>query len=134
MIPEEFETSIEIFSRVLHNYLVPINELENLISSIRANNYKMLQTQSRLPLTTASTRIPDFKITCVRLLTDTGSIVGKTIAEANIRNKYGVNILAISRKDQIINSITPHEKLFRNDMVFIIGNQEYIDRFYKAVS
>jgi CPA2 family monovalent cation:H+ antiporter-2 len=134
VIPEEFETSIEIFSRVLHNFLVPVNELDNLINSIRADNYRILQPQSRLPKTVASTRIPDFKITCVRLLADSGSIVGNTIAEADVRNKFGVNILAISRKDQMINFISPEEKLMQNDLVFISGNREHIDSFYNAVS
>jgi len=134
VIPEEFETSIEIFTRVLHNYLVPIDEMENLIDSIRADNYKLFLPQGRLPKKIASTRIPDFKISCVRLLADSGSIIGKTIAEANVRKKFGVNILAISRKDQMISSIKPNEKMIQNDLVFITGDQEHIESFYNAVS
>jgi K+:H+ antiporter len=134
VIPEEFETSIEIFTRVLHNYLVPIDEMENLIDSIRADNYNLFLPQGRSPKNIASTRIPDFKISCVRLLADSGSIIGKTIAEANVRKKFGVNILAISRKDRMINSITPNEKMIQNDLVFITGDQEHIESFYNAVS
>jgi K+:H+ antiporter len=134
VIPEEFETSIEIFTRVLHNYLVPIDEMENLIDSIRADNYKLFLPQGRLPKNIASTRIPDFKISCVRLLADSGSIIGKTIAEANVRKKFGVNILAITRKGQMISSIEPNEKMIQNDMVFITGDQEHIESFYNAVS
>ncbi|RLD27805.1 MAG: potassium transporter KefB, partial [Bacteroidetes bacterium] len=134
VIPEEFETSIEIFTRVLHNYLVPIDEMENLIDSIRADNYNLFLPQGRSPKNIASTRIPDFKISCVRLLADSGSIIGKTIAEANVRKKFGVNILAISRKDKMINTIKPNEKMIQNDLVFITGDQEHIDSFYNAVS
>jgi CPA2 family monovalent cation:H+ antiporter-2 len=36
VIPEEFETSIEIFSRVLARYLVPRNEIEGLIAEVRS--------------------------------------------------------------------------------------------------
>ncbi len=134
VIPEEFETSIEIFTRVLHNYLVPIDEMENLIASIRADNYNLFLPQGRSPKNIASTRIPDFKISCIRLLADSGSIIGKTIAEANVRKKFGVNILAISRKDKMINAIKPNEKMIQNDLVFITGDQEHIDSFYNAVS
>jgi K+:H+ antiporter len=134
VIPEEFETSIEIFTRVLHNYLVPIDEMENLIDSIRADNYKLFLPKGRSPKNIASTRIPDFKISSVRLLADSGSIIGKTIAEANVRKKFGVNILAISRKDQMISSIEPNEKMIQNDLVFISGDQEHIESFYNAVS
>jgi CPA2 family monovalent cation:H+ antiporter-2 len=134
VIPEEFETSIEIFTRVLHNYLVPIDEMQNLIDSIRADNYNLFLPQGRSPKNIASTRIPDFKISCIRLLADSGSIIGKTIAEANVRKKFGVNILAISRKDKMINTIKPNEKMIQNDLVFITGDQEHIESFYNAVS
>src|SRR5690606_32959777 len=40
VIPEEFETSIAIFTIVLQNFLVPVDEIENLINSIRTDNYK----------------------------------------------------------------------------------------------
>jgi len=134
VIPEEFETSIEIFTRVLHNYLVPIDEMQNLIDSIRADNYNLFLPQGRSPKNIVSTRIPDFKISCVRLLADSGSIIGKTIAETNVRKKFGVNILAISRKGHMISSIKPNEKMIQNDLVFITGDQEHIESFYNAVS
>jgi len=41
VIPEEFETSIEIFSRVLENYHVPVDEIEQISDSIRLNNYEV---------------------------------------------------------------------------------------------
>jgi CPA2 family monovalent cation:H+ antiporter-2 len=43
VIPEEFETSIEIFTRVLTKYLVPQQEIEAFIRLIRSDNYEMLR-------------------------------------------------------------------------------------------
>ena len=43
VIPEEFETSIEIFSRVLHEYHVPGNIIANQIQMVRFGGYKMLR-------------------------------------------------------------------------------------------
>lgn len=134
VIPEEFETSVEMFSRVLTNYLVPIDELESLVDKIRADNYDMFQTKARLPRTLSSPRIPDFKITCVRVMADRGEVTGKTIDEIDVRKKFGVNVLAISRKDEMINTITPEQKILKNDLVFISGDQEHIDNFFKAVN
>ncbi len=134
VIPEEFETSIEIFSRVLHNYLVPIDELENLVETVRSDNYEIFQSRNKTPRTITSSKIPDFKITCVRLIADSGKIVGKTISEANVRRKYGVNILAINRKEQLITSIDPDEKMLLDDLVYISGDQQRIEDFFRAVS
>jgi CPA2 family monovalent cation:H+ antiporter-2 len=40
VIPEEFETSVQIFSRVLSKYLVPQHEIHKLVMDIRAQGYK----------------------------------------------------------------------------------------------
>ncbi|MGI0107201.1 monovalent cation:proton antiporter-2 (CPA2) family protein [Salinimicrobium sp. WS361] len=133
VIPEEFETSIEIFSRVLTNFLVPLDELENLIDSVRADNYQVFQSHKRLQTFKSST-IPDFKISCVRVMADSGAVVGKTIEEVDVRKNYGVNILAVSRKGQMIKTVFPNVKLLREDLVFVSGDQEHIDSFYKAVT
>lgn len=133
VIPEEFETSVEIFSRVLTNYLVPINELENLVETIRADNYNMFQSRKKLPHTLSLSKIPDFKISCIRIMADSGPVTGKTLKEIEVRKKFGVNVLAISRKNEMINNMTPSVKLLHNDLVYISGDQEHIDSFYKAV-
>ena len=133
VIPEEFETSIEIFSRVLTNYLVPVDELESLIDSVRADNYQVLQSHKRLQTFNSST-IPDFKISCVRVMAESGPVVGKTIEEVDVRRNYGVNVLAVSRKGEMIKAVFPNIKLLRNDLVFVSGDQEHIDSFYKAVT
>lgn len=133
VIPEEFETSIEIFSHVLHNYLVPMDEIDHFIDTIRADDYKLFRSPSKSPRTLSSSRIPDFKITCVRLLADGGDVVGKTIAELNVRQNYRLNILAILRRGKMIEFVTPEEKLMQHDQVFVSGAQEDIEAFYQSV-
>ena len=133
VVPEEFETSVSIFSRVLQNFLVPVGEIENLIRTIRADNYKIFQSQSQLPRTIKPVKIPEFKVTCVRIDTDSGNIVNHSIGQANIRQKYGVNILSISRNEKMIYPISPDVKLLQNDLLYVSGEPESIDSFYKAV-
>ncbi|MGH7535890.1 MAG: NAD-binding protein, partial [Gemmatimonadales bacterium] len=53
VIPEEFETSIEIFSRVLAQYQVARNDIEHLIDEIRASHYQALRTGPGLRLSMA---------------------------------------------------------------------------------
>lgn len=133
VIPEEFETSIEIFSRVLHKYLVPMDQLENLVNSIRAANYEMLRPHHHLKKGTTPVNIPDLKIESIRVLADSGKVAGKTIAEANVRQRFGVNILAISRGKEMIHSVGPEEQIRQHDLVFVTGDQEQIAEFYNAV-
>ena len=43
VIPEEFETSIEIFSRVLHRYNFPGNVILDMVEKIRSDSYTALR-------------------------------------------------------------------------------------------
>src|SRR4030042_5822327 len=45
VIPEEFETSIEIFARVLHQFQVPRNLIFELIERIRKGSYEVLRKE-----------------------------------------------------------------------------------------
>ncbi|MBS0011099.1 MAG: cation:proton antiporter [Bacteroidales bacterium] len=134
VIPEEFETSLEIFSRILHNFLVPVDDIDNFIELIRSDNYHLLQAKKKLPITIKTTKIPDFKVTCVTVNRDSGKIVGKSIKDSHIRAEYGINILAISRNDKMIYDISPDEMILQNDLVFVHGKPENVDRFHKSVS
>lgn len=133
VIPEEFETSVEIFSRVLHNFLVPEDDIEDFVKTIRSDNYHLFQTQKVRPQTFRQSRIPNFNITCLRVNADSGSLVGKTIKDADIRARFGVNILAISRQDEIID-LHPEQKIMQQDILYLHGNPEQIDRFHKALN
>ena len=46
VIPEEFETSVEIFTRVLTKYLVPKDEIARLVAEVRDDSYQMLRNIS----------------------------------------------------------------------------------------
>jgi K+:H+ antiporter len=47
VIAEEFESSIEIFTRVLHAYLVPEADIDAVAAEIRAAGYQMLRPRNR---------------------------------------------------------------------------------------
>ena len=133
VIPEEFETSVAIFSRVLQNFLVPVDEVESLVRAVREDHDKLLPIKPRVPWMIKPTQIPEFKVTCVRLEADHGKVVGKSIAQADIRNKFGIHILAVSRQDKMIYPVEPDETLHQNDLVYLSGDPEHINRFYKEV-
>jgi len=47
VVPEEFETSVEIFSRVLRTYLIPHDEIEERVADVRRDSYEMFRSMSR---------------------------------------------------------------------------------------
>ena len=133
VIPEEFETSIEIFSRTLHNFLVPEDDIEHLVNTARLDNYELFQNKKSTPRTFRPTEFPDFNISCVRVNTDDRDIVGKELKDLNLRNAYGINILGISRKNELYSAIKPSDKIFQDDLLFVSGDLMGIDQFRKAI-
>ncbi|HSR61049.1 MAG TPA: cation:proton antiporter, partial [Robiginitalea sp.] len=133
VIPEEFETSLEIFSRTLHNFLVPANDIELLVQGMRSDNYSLLQGRKPLPHTFRPTNHPEFSISCLKVGTDRSAVIGKTLGELQLRNRFGINVLGISRKGELISNILPSEKIFQSDLLYITGGNPNIDAFRKLI-
>lgn len=133
VIPEEFETSIEIFTRVLSRYLVPIDEIESFVNEIRDRNYEMFRSLPGLEKEDEIARlhIPNIEITSIVAQKGKNMIVGKTIFESGIRSKFGVTILAIKRDMKYITEITPDVKIKQDDVLYIFGRAEGIQKLNK---
>lgn len=133
VIPEEFETSVQIFTGVLHNFLVPEDDIDQFVEAIRSDNYQLFNREVSRPKTYRPTELADFNITCLRIHTDSRRIVGKSLQELNLRATYGLNILGIKRGETMLERITPEETLKQGDIVYIQGDKQHIAAFHKVV-
>jgi CPA2 family monovalent cation:H+ antiporter-2 len=133
VIPEEFETSIEIFSRALHYFLIPEDDIGHFAEITRSDNYGLFQNKKSIPRTFRPSKYPEFDISCLKVRTDNRRIVGKTLSELDVRNQYGINILGLSRKDELITNTGPNEVLLQRDILYVTGTQASIDQFRKHI-
>jgi CPA2 family monovalent cation:H+ antiporter-2 len=127
VIPEEFETSVEIFSRVMGKYLHPRHEIEKFVSEIRSEGYGMLRSLSRdaASCTEFSHCLPDIELVSFRV--EAGSrIVGRTIGQVEVRKTHRVTILAIRRGSDFLYNPDPHTQLRENDLLIAMGKPEDI--------
>ncbi|MCX7781336.1 MAG: TrkA family potassium uptake protein [Negativicutes bacterium] len=56
------------------------------------------------------------------------ALTGKSLAEANLRMKYGINVVAIKRGEQIIVPPLPTEIMHKDDILIIVGNNTGISQ------
>lgn len=56
------------------------------------------------------------------------TLVGKSLAESNLRAKYDINVLAIKRNDEIIVPPQASEKILKDDIVIVVGRNEGVQR------
>ena len=125
VVPEEFETSVEIFTLVLKKYLVPREKIERLISEVRANCYmlfrglfKGLEAFASLP-----NHLHDVDISTFRLAKG-APLAGKSLAQMELRKKFGVTVLAVRRHDQVLHNPDPDMVLLANDLLITMGSPE----------
>lgn len=55
--------------------------------------------------------------------------VGKNLIELNLRKKYGINVIAIKKGEDVIVNINPEEFLDKNAILVVIGNTVKLSKF-----
>lgn len=125
VIPEEFETSLEVFARVLNHYLVPRQTIDEYVYAIRKENYGM---QRRLELGgSIMESLPDLLLQAYAV--EEGSpLAGKTLAEAALRREHSVTAAGIRRGDAINNNPSAETVLLAGDVVYLLATQEAMNR------
>jgi len=128
VIPEEFETSIEIFSRVLHRYLVPRDEIERQIRDIRRSGYEMFRTISAAhgPALGLQRFLTGLSFEVYRV-EEGSTVAGQNIVESGVRDRSGASILAIHRADgTMVFNPAPDTQIFAEDLCLLLGTHEQI--------
>jgi CPA2 family monovalent cation:H+ antiporter-2 len=128
VLPEEFETSIEIFSRVLHHYHMPKNVITEHIDNIRQNSYSVLRTVE-LPKKHLAERYEFLKdIETETYLIKKGShISGHSIKDIHLRTETGATIIAVQRGEEVHQNPSPDFVLKSGDVLLLIGKRKDIN-------
>lgn len=128
VIPEEFETSIEIFSKVLHRLHVPLNDIREHISRTRSDNYRALRAVELPPrsLIEREDFLKDIAIETYRIRR--GSIAEETtLSDLDLRSRTGVTVIGIERKGSVHRMPSAALRLMADDVLLFIGKHADID-------
>ena len=128
VVPEEFETSVEIFARVLTRYLVPRDEIDRQIRSIRQDAYETFRTMSEEH--TAATGLQRFlsnlSLEVYRVEPDS-PIVGKSLESSGIREASGATVAAIQpTQGEVVVNPLGSAVLAVGDIVLLLGRPEQL--------
>ena len=127
VIPEEFETSVEIFTRVLTKYLIPRDKIDELIASVRADGYEMFRSPAgaSTSLSDLKRKLHDIDISTFQIQS-TSPLIGKTLGQAMLRQRYGISVVAVRRDGQIMSNPGAETTLQNADIVYVLGSPEKI--------
>jgi CPA2 family monovalent cation:H+ antiporter-2 len=127
VIPEELETAIELLSRVLKTYLVPVEHIAMTARSVRADGYKKLREKNLESQTVRGIEsyLSDIDISIIRVR-DRPAMVGQSLATMALRTRHGVTVVALRRGGETILSPDPLEPLEMNDILIAVGQPQQL--------
>lgn len=129
VIPEEFETSIEIFSRVLQRYGIGRHVIEGEIEKIRRQGYEMLRSTSlphaRIAKLNSALKSAETEAICVP---PDSPVAGRTLGELRLRTVTGTTVIAITRGTDT--EINPDIEFViqPEDLLLLVGTADNLER------
>jgi CPA2 family monovalent cation:H+ antiporter-2 len=135
VIPEEFETSVEIFARVLHEYHVPRNVIALQVDLIRKKHYGTLRG-----LRLAGKQLDELSHFLIGATTDVFSVlddspvVGQSLRQINLRERTGATVIAAVRDGKPIHQVGPEFVLQADDLLVVLGAHKALDDAAQLIS
>jgi len=129
VVPEEFETSIEIFALVLRTYNMPQDFVMRKAEQVRREGYALLR-RSELPELAHHLRggtLADVEVETCRI-EEHSPAVGQTLLQLALRPKTGASIIALTRGGVTESNPSEKTRLFAGDIVVLLGSRDEIQR------
>jgi len=129
VVPEEFETSVEIFARVLRRLRVPRNVITLQVELIRKQGYSMLrglalprQTLDQLDQILAATTTESF------MVPKRSPAAGRSIRDLQLRKMTGATVIAVVRDGQPSTNPSPDFVMQPGDILVMVGSHGQLDQ------
>jgi CPA2 family monovalent cation:H+ antiporter-2 len=135
VIPEEFETSVEIFARVLQEYHVPRNVIGLQVDLIRREHYGTLRG-----LRLEGKQLDELSQFLVGATTDTFSVlddspvVGRSLQETALGERCRVTVIAVVRDGKPFHNVGSDFVLQSGDLLVLLGDHESLDHAAQMIS
>jgi CPA2 family monovalent cation:H+ antiporter-2 len=124
VIPEEFETSVEIFSRVLREYHVPDHVVSQQEELIRSGTYRILRERVSSGDEGLMSEFELFlrqKVIEIFYVSPDSPWAGRPLRDLPVGNGAGIVLLAVLREDHAIVQPSPEERIEAGDKLVFFG-------------
>ena len=129
VVPEEFETSVEIFGRVLRELHVPRGTIAIQTELLRREGYQLLRGPlSDLKQLEIVGEILAATAVDTLYVGSTSFACGKSLAELDFRKKTGATVLSIIRAGQELHGPGAEVRMEPGDLLIVRGQHDELDR------
>lgn len=134
VVPEEFETSIEIFAQTLHRFHIPTNVIDNLIKVMRTERYAVLRGRSRQTpkWEKLSALMKAGTVETFQLAADSPAS-GRTLRELDLRRRASTTVVAVVRGNDSHASPGADFALRGEDILVLAASHEDMDKAFRLL-
>lgn len=127
VVPEEFETSIEIFALVLQTYRTPKATIQDKVEQVRREGY-LLFRRGELPELAHHLRagtLADVEVDSCRVEEDS-HVLGKSLSQVKIHARTGASVITLTRNGLTQSDPSKDTVLQAGDVLVLLGRREQI--------
>jgi len=122
VIPEELETTVRIFSQVLGAYMIPEDEIEQYIQTLRAHDYQILRGSIQEAHLMVLQGLDEEGLHTRAVAVREGAIsAGKTLKQLQLRNMHQLTVLAVRRDHKTIGNPSGDFLVQPGDRLVLVG-------------
>ncbi len=131
VVPEEFETSIELVGRVMRAYGASDESIFREKRALRGERYRHL-LEDVDDADTAEIGELMYSLDVTRVAVESGGpLAGKSLAELDFRKHTGATVVAILRGKETIGAPDAHDPLVGNDTLVVVGDAECLHKVHQ---
>lgn len=135
VVAEEFETAIEIFTRVLQRFHVPRNVIRAQTRVLRGEGYRMLRAPSlREGMSEAVLAALEAGVTDVFKVAADSAAAGRTLREMDLRRRCGASVIAVVRSEATYPNPSPEQRIEPGDDLVLVGSHAEVDKAWELLS
>jgi len=135
VVPEEFETSLQLAAVIMATYGVSERVIEEEKLLIRRGHYSMLASPERKIQTgrTLSSLVSTSQLSELRLGPEMHAN-NRNIKDLAVRSGTGASILAVDRNGSITTNPAPDFQLLEGDIIYLVGSPEELEQAIALLS
>lgn len=134
VVPEDFVSSVEIFSRVLRDYRIPRNQILDLIEHIRSDHYEALRGLRPARLNQLHQEIAKRSEVDSCSIAAGSPAAGRTLSELHLRAETGATLLGVRRNGEMVTNPDAAFRFEPGDVAILFGDRDQVARASRLLS
>ncbi len=127
VVPEELETSLEIFDLVLRQYHIPRMKIAAKKEELRKEGYAKLRRGEMEAFVGGGLLPSEVEVERYRLKEDS-TVIGKSLGELELPARTGALVVAVIRRDETLSNPGGSFRVESGDLLVLAGKREEIGR------